>query len=112
MNLLLGFPVSGKMTALILSGWIATSPVVLFVFTQYYPVLCTFVLVGDGVVSCLGGGIVTIWLVIRLFPFRRLALVLYLCTSGTLHVLSSYGCGISGLSSVSYGMMWGSIWGG
>ena len=89
-----------------------TSPVVLFVCTQSSPVMCTAVLVGAGANIFIGGGIVATWLDMILYPFRRLALVLYLCTSGTLNVIPSYGCFFGDITSVSSGMKWASIWGG
>ena len=39
-----------------------------------------------------------------------MALVLYLCTSDKLHVLTSYGCGFGIPTFVLYGMTWGSVW--
>ena len=89
-----------------------TSLVVLFVFTYYYHVLCTIALVGDGVGSFLCGRSFSTWLKMRLCPFRRLYLVLYLCAIWVLNVLPAYGCSIGGLTYVPYGMMWGSICGG
>ena len=74
--------------------------------------MCTVVLFGDYVGSFLGGGIVAMWLDMRLCPFGRLDLLLYMCISGTFHVLPSYGCGIGGLTSVVSGLAWGSVWGG
>ena len=106
------FPVFEKTNAFIFPVWIVTSPVVLFVCTQYYHFLCTVVLVDDGVGSCLGVRIVSTWLAMRLWPFRRLYLVLYMYTSGTLYVLPSCGSGICGITSVLSGMTWGSVWGG
>ena len=44
--------------------------------------------------------------------FFCLALVLYMCNSGTLYMLPSYGCGTCGITSVSSGMTVGFIWGG
>ena len=82
---------------------IVTYSVVLLVFTQSYPVLCNLYS-GRVVGGCLGGRIVATWLAMRLWIFSRLALVLYMCTSSTLHVLPSYGCGSCGLNYVSSGM--------
>ena len=65
--------------------------------------MCT-VYAGDNVGGCLGGVNFSTWLAMRLWNFSRLDLVLYLCTSGTLYVLPSYGCGSGGLTSVLYGM--------
>ena len=48
----------------------------------------------------------------RLWNFIRLALVLYMCTSGMLNVLPLYGWITGDLASVSSGMTWGSVWGG
>ena len=87
-----------------------TFPVVLFVCTHYYPFLCTIVF-GDGVGSCMGGGIVSTWLAMGFCRFRRLALVLYMCTSETFYVIPLCGYGIGGLTSVSSRMIWGSVWG-
>ena len=75
------------MTVLIIPGWIVTSPVVLFVCNHSSPGMCTIMLVGDDVGSCLVGGIFDMWLDMKLYPFRNMALVLYLCASGTLRVL-------------------------
>ena len=66
---------------------------------------------GNYVEGCLGGLIVDTWLAMRWWTFSRLDLVLYLCTSGTLHVIPSYGCGSCGIASVSSGIKWGSVWG-
>ena len=107
-----GFTVSRKITALICPGWIVNSPIVMLVCTQSSYFLCTVVLFGDGVGSCLGGRIFATWFTMRLCPFRSMYLVLYMCTSGMLHVLPPYGLGIGGLTSVSYGMTWGYVWGG
>ena len=82
---------------------------VLFLCIQYFSVLCISVLVGDEVGSFLGRVIVATWLSMILCPFRRLALVLYMCTSVTLHVPPSYGRFISGITSVSSGVGWGSV---
>ena len=89
-----------------------TSPVVFCVCTHSSHVMCSVVLFGDEGGSCLGNRIFATWLATRLWHFRRLDLVLYLCNSTTLHVLSSYGCGIGGITYVSSGMTWGSVWGG
>ena len=35
---------------------------------------------------------------------------MYLCNSGTLKVIPSYGLVSGGMKSVPYGMMWGSVW--
>ena len=52
---------------------------------------------------------VATWLAIRSWPYILLALVLYLCTSGMLHVIPSYGC-VSGESAyMSSGMTWGLV---
>ena len=67
---------------------------------------------GDDVGGSLGGENFATWLSISLWPFRRLLLVVYLCTSRTLHVLPSYGCSSGGCTSVSYGMTWGCVWSG
>ena len=99
-----------QITALISPGYIVTSPVVLFVCAKSSPVMCTMYL-GNAVGSCLGDGIVAMWLAMRLWPFSCLDLVLYLCNSETLHLLPSYGCVSCGHTSVSSGMMWGSVWG-
>ena len=98
------------MTVLIFPGWIVTYPVFLFVCAKYSPVLCTMYL-GNDVWGCLCGGIVAMWLATRLWPFSCLDLLLYLCNSGTLHLLPSYGCVSCDRTSVSSGMMWGSVWG-
>ena len=76
--------VSGNMTAFIIPYFIVTSPVVLFVCTQSSTKLYIVVLVGGWVGIFLGSGIVVTWLDMKLFPFRRLVLVLYICTSETL----------------------------
>ena len=106
------FPLSGQMKEFIIIVWIVTSPVVLFVCTQSYPVFCTIVLVGTGVGNFLGSGIFVMRLVMILLTFRRLDLVLYLFTSGNLKVLTSYGRVYGGMTSVSSVVMWGSVWGG
>ena len=49
------------------------------------------------------------WLGIRLLPCIRLAMVLYLCTSGMLHVIPSYGCVSGEQVFVSSGMTWGLV---
>ena len=67
---------------------------------------------GNAVGCCLGGVIVATWLAMRLWTFSHMALVLYLCTSETLHILPYYGCGSCCLTYVSYGMTWDSVWGG
>ena len=51
-------------------------------------VFCTVYLGGD-VEVCMGGAIVAKLLAIRLCSFRHLLMVLYMCTSGTMHVLTS-----------------------
>ena len=51
---LLGFSIIWEITTFIFPGWIVTSPVVLFVCTQFSSVLCNVVLVGDEIGSCLG----------------------------------------------------------
>ena len=99
------------MTAFIFPGCILNSPLVLFVCDQSSPVLCT-VYFGDYFGGCLGSVIISTWLAIRLLTFKCLALVLYLCTIGTLHVIPSYGYDSGGCTSVSYGVTWGSVWGG
>ena len=91
MPVILVFLVSSKMTEFSCPGCIFTSTVVLFLCIQSSPILCAVVLFGDEVVSCLGGVIVAPWLSMILFPSRGLYLVLYPCTSGTLHVLPLYG---------------------
>ena len=53
---------------------------------QYSLVVCT-VYLGDGVGGCMGGVIVPKLLAMRLWCFRHLLMVLYMCTSGTFHVL-------------------------
>ena len=103
-------PVSGKMTAFICSGWIVTSPVVLFVCSQYSPVLCTMY-AGNYVGFYLVVGIFATWLTTRMWTFSHLDLVLYMCTSNMLHVLPPYGFGSCILTSVSYGMTRGSLCG-
>ena len=50
--------------------------------------LCT-VYVGTDVGGGLRGGIVATWLAMILWTFIRLAMILYMCTSGTMHVLTS-----------------------
>ena len=104
------FPVSGQMTAFVCPVCIVTSSVVLFMCAQYSPFLCTMYL-GDDVGSCLVGENVFVWLAIWFWYFSSLLMILYLCNSGTLHVLPPYGCGSGGRTSVSYGITWGSIWG-
>ena len=106
------FPVSGQMKALISPGWIVNFPVVLLMWAQSSPVLCTVMLVGTRVGIFLGRIIVVMWLAMILSPFRRLTLVLYLCTSGTLNMLPQYGWVSGGMNSVSSGMTCRSIWGG
>ena len=69
-------------------------------------------LLGDEVGICLGFRIVATWLAIISGPFKRLDLILYMCTSGTLNVITLYGCGSGGMTSVSSGMMLGSVCGG
>ena len=55
---------------------------------------------------------VATWLSMVLWPFIRLDLALYLCTSAMLHVLPYYGCVTGDIASVSSGMTWDSVWGG
>ena len=81
------FTVSGQMIAFIIPGWILTLPVVLFMCTHSSPVLCTFMLVGVGIAILLGLGTVVTRLDMQLCPCRRLDLVLYMCTIGTLKVI-------------------------
>ena len=109
---LLEFSIIWEITTFIFPGWIVNSPVVLFVCTQFSSVLCNVVLVGDEIGSCLGRIIFATWLAMLLCPLRRLDLVLYLCKSGTLHVLPSYGCSIGGLTYVSSWMTRVSVCGG
>ena len=52
---------------------------------------------------------VAMWLDIRLWPCIFLALVLYLCTSGILYDLPSYGCVSGERAFVSSGMTWGFV---
>ena len=83
-----------------------------FIFVSVSPVfsyLCT-IYMRNVVVGCLGGEIVLTWLAMILWHFSHLALVLYMCTSGTLHVFTSYGCSSCGLTYVSSGMRWGYVW--
>ena len=94
-----GFPVYGKMTAFICPGWIEPYPVVLLLCAQSSPVLC-IVYAGTDFGGGLCGWNVSTWLAMRLWPFIHLALVLYLCTSGTLHVLQFYWCAIDDLTYV------------
>ena len=82
-------PVSRQMTAFLFSGWIVKYPVFLFVCAQSSPILCT-VHTRNDVGAFLGGRIVATWLAMRLLTFSRMDLVLYMCTSGTLHMLPSY----------------------
>ena len=85
-SVLLVFSSLWEITEFIFTGWIFTSPVVLLVCAPYSPVLCT-VYVGTSAGSGLGGGIFFTWLAMILWTFIRIYLVLYLCNSGTLHVL-------------------------
>ena len=71
--------------------------------------MCIVYLVDD-VGGCLGGVIVSTWLATILWNFSSMDLVLYLCTSGTLHAIPLYGCSRSGRTSVSSRMTWGSVW--
>ena len=73
--------------------------------------MCT-VYLGDDVGGFLCSGIVVTWLSMRLWPFSFRALVLYICNSGRLHVLPQCGCSSGGLTSVSSGITWVSVWGG
>ena len=79
-------------------------------FDHSSPVLFTMY-VGIDVGGGLGGGIFAMWLAMVLWTSIFLALVLYMCNSGTVKVLPSYGCGNYDINSVSSGMTWGSIWG-
>ena len=71
-------------------GWIFTSPVVLLMCNQFSPVLC-IVYAGNDVGYFMGGRIVDTCLAMISWTFSRLDLLLYLCTSGMLHVLPLYG---------------------
>ena len=101
-----GFTVSGNITALIWPGCIFTSPVVLLVCAQTYPVFGTEY-IGTAILGGLIGWTIDMWLDIRLRPCILLALVLYMCTSGMLHEFPLYGCVSGKRDSVSYGMTWG-----
>ena len=81
------FPVSRNMAALVLPVWMMNFPVELFVSPQSYRVWRTVVLLGAWVRICLCGAIVVTWLSMRFLTLRILALVLYLCTSGTLMMI-------------------------
>ena len=85
-----------------------TSPVVLFVRAQSSLVLCTLYL-GDYIGGCMGGRIFATWLAMVLWPFRCIVMVLYMRSSGMLHVLPWYGYGSGYRTSVSSGMTWGSV---
>ena len=98
-----GFLTSGNMTAFIWPRWIVTSPVVLLMCAQSYPVLC-ILYVGIDVWGGLCSWTVATWLDIGLWPLISLDMVLYLCTSEMLHVLPSYGYIADDLASVSSGM--------
>ena len=84
-------------------GWIVTSPVFLLVCAHYSPVLWTEH-AGTAMWGGFCGRTVAKWLAIRLCPCIRLAMLLYLFTSGMLHVLQSYGYVSGELASVSSGM--------
>ena len=105
------FTVSGKTTMFICTDQIVTSPIVLFVRAQSYPVLCT-VYAGNDVGGCLGSGIVSMWLSMILWPFSHIPLVLFMWNIGTLNVIPSYGCNSFACTSVLSGMTWISVWGG
>ena len=60
----------------------------------------------------MGVVIVATWLAMRMWDFIHLSLVLYMCTSGTLHILPLYGCIRCVLTYVSSGVICGSVWGG
>ena len=96
----MGFTVSGKITLFISTVWMVNSPVVLFVRTQSSHVWCTAVLLGAGVGICMGGKVFVTSFSMRLYPFRRLSLILYLCTGGILKVMPSWGCLSGGITSV------------
>ena len=48
----------------------------------------------------------------EIVPFQASVPGIILSTGRTLYVLSSYGCSICGITSVSYGMTWGFVWSG
>ena len=98
------------MTELIIPVWMVTSTVLLFVCTQSLPIWCAIVFVGAGVGIFLSSRFFVTWLVMMLCPVRHMSLVLYLCTGVTLKGISLYRCMSDGSTSVSSGMMWGSIW--
>ena len=102
------FLVSGHITAFIWPRWIITSPIVLLVCAQYSPVFWTEY-VGNAMLGGFSGCNVAMWLVIRLWPCIIIDLVLYLCISGMLHDLPSYGCVSDERAYVSSGMTWVSV---
>ena len=102
--------VSGKFTAFTCTGWIVISHVVLFVCSQSYPVLCT-VYEGNNVGVCMGSGIFTMWLAMRLCTFSCLDLVLYVCTCGRCTWFHHMVAAVV-VYSVSSCMTWGLVWGG
>ena len=69
-----GFTVSGHITAFIRTGCIFTSPVVLLVYDQYYPVFCTDY-VGTARLGGLSGSTVAMLLGSRAWPCILLAMV-------------------------------------
>ena len=91
-------------------SWLGCYLSFFFWCAQSSPVLRIFY-TGNDVGGFLVGVIFATWLAIILWPFSCLSRVLYLCTSGTLYVIPYYGCGISGLTYVSYSMTRGSVWG-
>ena len=106
------FPISRKVTAFIWPGWMVTSPVILFVIYQSYPVWRTVVYGGAWVGIFLGSVMVVTCLAIKLLPFKCLSLVLYFFTGGTWMGFPSYGWGAGGTISLSCGMTCGAFWGG
>ena len=83
-------------------------PVVLLVCSQYSPGFWTEYS-GTAMLGGFSGCTVATWLTIRLCPCILLALVLYLCTSGMLHVLPSYGCVSGEHEYMSSGITWGLV---
>ena len=84
------------------------SPVVLLVCAHSSPVLL-IEYAGIAISGVLSGWTVATWLAIRSWSCILLALVLYMCTGGMLHIFPLYGCVSGDRASVSSRMTWGLV---
>ena len=74
--------VSGQIDVFICPGWMVTSPVLVSLIDQYYPVWLVVMVEGAGIGSLRGGMIVVALLAMMAWPLSSHTLVLYLCTLG------------------------------